>query len=442
MTKEQKDFVIALATYVTKYAPKYGIKVYSPIIAQGILESAWGKSKLSEVYFNFFGLKCGSKWTGKSVNLTTSEEYTPGTHTVIKDNFRVYDSMEEGVEGYFEFIQLPRYANLKGITDPMEYLRTIRDDGYATASDYAADCYKVIETYDLTQYDPKVEQKTVTVVKESDVILYGHGSGTPAKHNLETYTTQRYKNVAPNGKHKGIAAVRRFKALTDEGRVRFEAKYRTILGRNRYSQDKRGYVFTKYGDGKYYSDCSSSGMATLRAIGYSVGSYLLNTAGIYYSDLFEDVPVKIVDGHIKNPEVLKVGDAVLYIGNDPKRPKQIGHVEWVAIIDVGTGKVTTTTATVIDEKVGYSGTFPLLPSRGYYKIGDGYLYNKRMVDEVKRVQRLLNWINGGHIAVDGKYGSNTAAACKLAQTNMRVHCDGLFGRQTLNAAKAYKKKEG
>lgn len=46
------------------------------------------------------------------------EEYTPGTLTQIKDNFRVYDNMEEGVKGYFEFIQLSRYQNLRGITDP------------------------------------------------------------------------------------------------------------------------------------------------------------------------------------------------------------------------------------------------------------------------------------------------------------------------------------
>lgn len=440
MTKDQKAFIEELAGYVCKYAPQYEIAVCSPIIAQGILESAWGKSKLAAAYHNYFGLKCGSKWTGKSVNLTTQEEYEPGVKTTIKDNFRVYDSMEDGIKGYFEFIQLARYQNLKGITDPLKYLQTIRDDGYATASDYAANCYKVVAAYDLTKYDPKVEPAKQTVkVTESDVIMYGHGGGTPAKHNLKTYTTQRYKNTAPNGKHKGIASVRRFKALDDAGRVRFEAKYRTILGRNRYSQSLRGYVYTKYGDGKYYSDCSSSGMATLRAIGYSVGSYLLNTAGIYYSDLFEDVPVRIVDGHIANPEVLKVGDAVLYIGNDPTRPKQIGHVEWVAIIDVKTGKTTTTTGDVVDTRKGYTGTFPALPSRGYYKIGDGYESNKGMKEDVKNVQRLLNWINGGHITVDGKYGKNTAAACKLAQTNLRVSADGLFGKLTLAAAKKYTK---
>ena len=47
MNKAKKAFVEQLAGYVQKYAPEYGISVCSPIIAQGILESAWGKSKLS-----------------------------------------------------------------------------------------------------------------------------------------------------------------------------------------------------------------------------------------------------------------------------------------------------------------------------------------------------------------------------------------------------------
>jgi hypothetical protein len=55
----------------------------------------------------------------------------------------------------------------------------------------------------------------------------------------------------------------------------------------------------------------------------------LNTAGIYESDLFEEVPVQIVNGHIVNPEILKVADCLLFRGNDPSRPLQIGHVEGV-----------------------------------------------------------------------------------------------------------------
>lgn len=150
-----QEFIKAIAGYVQKYAYLYGICVHSPIIAQAILESGWGKSKLSAQYHNYFGLKCGTKWTGPSVNMTTQEEYKPGTMTTIKDNFRVYSSMEEGVKGYFEFIQLERYHNLRGITDPRKYLETIKADGYATSSAYVENNMKLIEQYNLTQYDGK-----------------------------------------------------------------------------------------------------------------------------------------------------------------------------------------------------------------------------------------------------------------------------------------------
>lgn len=152
---DNQEFIQQIARYVKKYANSYGIKVHSPIIAQAILESGWGESRLASQYHNYFGLKCGTKWTGKSVNMTTQEEYQPGTMTTIKDNFRVYDNMEEGVKGYFEFIQLARYQNLKGITDPKKYLETIKADGYATSSSYVTNTYKLVEQYKLTQYDEK-----------------------------------------------------------------------------------------------------------------------------------------------------------------------------------------------------------------------------------------------------------------------------------------------
>ena len=82
MTKQ--EFITAIAGYVEKYAYVYGILVHSPIIAQAILESGWGESKLAATYHNYFGLKCGTKWTGKSVNLTTQEEYEPGTLTTSR----------------------------------------------------------------------------------------------------------------------------------------------------------------------------------------------------------------------------------------------------------------------------------------------------------------------------------------------------------------------
>ena len=98
--------------------------------------------------------------------MKTQEEYTPGTLTTISDNFRVYDSMEDGIRGYFEFIQLSRYQNLRGITDPEKYLETIRADGYATSSSYVENSMKLIRQYGLTKYD-EGEKRTMGKTAES-----------------------------------------------------------------------------------------------------------------------------------------------------------------------------------------------------------------------------------------------------------------------------------
>ena len=149
------EFIEKIADCVDKYAYLYGIEVHSPIIAQAILESGWGKSGLASKYHNYFGLKCGSSWKGKSVNMATKEEYKVGTLTNIRDNFRVYDSMEAGVKGYFEFINTKRYANLKGVTSPEEYVKRIKADGYATSSTYADNIMRVIRDNKLTRFDRK-----------------------------------------------------------------------------------------------------------------------------------------------------------------------------------------------------------------------------------------------------------------------------------------------
>jgi hypothetical protein len=180
---------------------------------------------------------------------------------------------------------------------------------------------------------------------DKDVVICGHGSGTPSTKNLNTYSSSRYKSIAKNGKHKGIVAVKRHKKMTDDIRKKFHDAYKTILGRNAYSQSLRQYVFTAH-NGKYYSDCSSSGCAAYKKAGISIG--LLNTAGVYNSSDFETVKVTIKEGHITNPEVLKVGDAILFAGDDASRPLQIGHVEYVYEIN---GKSSSTTAKKASAKV-------------------------------------------------------------------------------------------
>ena len=170
------EFVEKIAKCVKKCAYVYGIEVYSPIIAQAILESGWGKSGLASKYHNYFGLKCGSSWKGKSVNMATKEEYKVGTLTNIRDNFRVYDSMEAGVKGYFDFINTSRYANLKGVKSPEEYVRRIKADGYATSSKYVDNIMRVIRDNKLTRFDEngdddmKKDELTGAVLSGEEII--------------------------------------------------------------------------------------------------------------------------------------------------------------------------------------------------------------------------------------------------------------------------------
>lgn len=79
---------------------------------------------------------------------------------MISDYFRVFDNMEDGVKGYFELLQLPRYQNLKGIAEPEQYLEMIRADGYATSSTYVQKNMELIEEYQLTRYDENVSGRS------------------------------------------------------------------------------------------------------------------------------------------------------------------------------------------------------------------------------------------------------------------------------------------
>ena len=173
---DKEAFIQKVAEKVSKYAPLYGISVHSPIIAQAIIESGWGKSGLASKYHNYFGLKCGSSWKGKSVNMTTKEEYKVGTITNIRDNFRVFDDFDDGIRGYFEFINTSRYANLKGVKNPEEYVRRLKADGYATSSKYVDNIMRVVHDNKLTRFDGngdgdmKKEELTGKVLSGKEII--------------------------------------------------------------------------------------------------------------------------------------------------------------------------------------------------------------------------------------------------------------------------------
>ena len=85
--------------------------------------------------------------------MNTKEEYTQGQLTPIRDSFRVYNNMSDGVKGYYDFISSSRYANLKTATTPRQYAEYLKSDGYATSSSYVTTLVNVVGSYELEKYD-------------------------------------------------------------------------------------------------------------------------------------------------------------------------------------------------------------------------------------------------------------------------------------------------
>lgn len=158
---DKQQFIEEIAKAAKAHIEDYGICVVSPIIAQACLESAFGTSSKAQ-YHNYFGLKyrenrvtCNSGY----FRAGSQEQKADGSYYPVTDDWYSFDSIDSGVEGYLQFINIPRYENLKGVTDPHEYLTKIKEDGYATSIDYVKNVWRVVEQYDLTQYDSDEEVK-------------------------------------------------------------------------------------------------------------------------------------------------------------------------------------------------------------------------------------------------------------------------------------------
>ena len=159
MAKTDKEkFIQDILGYVEIYALKYNVQVYSPILAQAILESACGTSELAVNAKNYFGLKYRKNrcpTSNGTYNKIGSEQNSDGSYVSSNMKWFTFPSMEACVIGYFDFTNISNYNNLKGITDPELYCKNLKIDQYATSLDYDTKLMNTIKAYDLTRFDPK-----------------------------------------------------------------------------------------------------------------------------------------------------------------------------------------------------------------------------------------------------------------------------------------------
>lgn len=149
----QEQVKLTRKEYIDKYAPLaveqqalYGIPA-SITLAQGLLESGNGNSRLAREGNNHFGIKCGGSWDGPSLR---HDDDAP------QECFRSYDSVEESYIDHSLFLsERERYKGLFTL-DPKDYkgwAHGLKAAGYATNPVYAELLIKIIEEHQLYRYD-------------------------------------------------------------------------------------------------------------------------------------------------------------------------------------------------------------------------------------------------------------------------------------------------
>lgn len=159
-------------------------------LAQGILESGSGNSKLATKANNHFGIKCHKGWTGKTIRVDDDAK---------NECFRKYKKAEDSFRDHSLFLtQRGRYSFLFDYktTDYKKWATGLKKAGYATNPKYPQLLIKIIEKYNLDQYDKNQgkNQKTKKVVVGTSTSI----STSSFKH-VDTWSSGRkiYKN---NGK--------------------------------------------------------------------------------------------------------------------------------------------------------------------------------------------------------------------------------------------------
>lgn len=149
----QAQQTITRAEYIEQYAPLaveqqmlYGIPA-SITLAQGLLESANGNSRLAREANNHFGIKCGSSWDGESIRHDDD---------AAQECFRAYSSVEESyIDHSLILLERKWYRPLFDL-DPKDYkawAHGLKKAGYATNPLYAELLIKIIEDNQLYKYD-------------------------------------------------------------------------------------------------------------------------------------------------------------------------------------------------------------------------------------------------------------------------------------------------
>ena len=183
-----RDYIEQYSEVAIQKMHEYKIPA-SITVAQGIFESACGKSRLAVMGNNHFGIKC-HEWAGDTILIDDDE---------LQECFRKYPSVAESYTDHSLFLtNRKRYANLfqLDIMDYRSWARTLKQDGYATNPQYADRLISLIERFNIARLDtiyyqqangilPVAASETKPVVQNPKPAVK---PSEPAKHSKKVFT--------------------------------------------------------------------------------------------------------------------------------------------------------------------------------------------------------------------------------------------------------------
>ena len=147
-----KDYITLYSTFAMEQMRRYGIPA-SVTLAQGMLESSNGQSRLALTENNHFGIKATPEW------IAEGGRYGLYTDDKPNEKFCSYDSVGDSYEHHSRFLkENSRYAGCFTLApdDYKGWTRGLEQAGYATGGRYAASLQQIIERNGLQEYDRQV----------------------------------------------------------------------------------------------------------------------------------------------------------------------------------------------------------------------------------------------------------------------------------------------
>ncbi|MEC7948788.1 MAG: glucosaminidase domain-containing protein, partial [Myxococcota bacterium] len=149
----RRQFLAAIVPAVLPAARDWHVPP-SVTLAQAILESGWGRSRLSARHHNLFGVKAGS--SDKKVSMA-SREHKWGRLRASRETFRTYRDKGESIAHHARLLgEDRRYAHARPLwTDGPAFLAAIAPR-YASSPRYVAKVSQIIDLYELDRWDALV----------------------------------------------------------------------------------------------------------------------------------------------------------------------------------------------------------------------------------------------------------------------------------------------